>query len=580
MMNKRKGAVAVYVLLTLMVLITVSLGVANLGTQSLLRIRRDRNTVIAQQAAFATLDHMTGKAYYDLNQPNSTGKFAYGALTMSSDVSTIAPGCVANAWLTPTSDNIAYVTATVTYKGITKSVRNYIQEKDVGIWNNAIFAGSGASGQAINGNVDIRGSVHILGDGEPYLDLNGNGQRDSAEAFVDKSPFNGIWNPGESFTDSNGDGVYTPAEPYNDVNANGAYDPPMTQTSLDATLGGTAYIGNNYSGMPIGLENMVPPPPKPGGIEQLGTEVRVKHGMISINGNAQIGTTDVVDGGLSKGTVEGMYVNDGYTGNQGAAHVYSDNGTTSQYDLGNLGIEYPIISGIGAQTYVDKSGVSWTKQQDYLDSKSLVIPVTTILASTTAFSYGPDANGNKVTFTPGTPGLLNITGVVKVAGNLQLGAKNSDIAYTGSGTIYATGNINIDGNILPTTGKIFPTTTRLGLIAKGNMNLATGAGSSQLSMAGAFYAQGTIKSAKQNQIAGTFVASFFDMGTNVPNIYQVPNLPYNMPPAMPGDRHYVTIKVRTFRDRSPLPGQSDSFNGGSPYSSGSTGATAGGSGTS
>ena len=80
------------------------------------------------------------------------------------------------------------------------------------------------------------------------------------------------------------------------------------------------------------------------------------------------------------------------------------------------------------------------------------------------------------------------------------------------------------------------------------------------------HAQGTIKSAKQNQIAGTFVASYFDMGSNVPNIYQVPSLPYNMPPAMPGDKHYVSFKSQSFRDRSPLPGQTDSFNGGSPYS--------------
>ena len=68
-------------------------------------------------------------------------------------------------------------------------------------------------------------------------------------------------------------------------------------------------------------------------------------------------------------------------------------------------------------------------------------------------------------------------------------------------------------------------------------------------MAGAFYAQGTIVSAKQNQIAGTFVASYFDMGTNVPNIYQVPALPQNMPPAMPGDKNYYSLKVRSWRQR-------------------------------
>jgi hypothetical protein len=317
--------------------------------------------------------------------------------------------------------------------------------------------------------------------------------------------------------------------------------------------------------MPASLMAQVPAIPTVGGVATLGTEVRVKHGMISMNGTATIGTSSIVDGGLSKNTVDGMYVNDGYTGNKGSSAVFSDNGTANQYDLGNLGIQFPIINGIGAQNYVDKSGTTWSTQQNYLDNNSLTIPVNTILASTTAFSYS-DANGNSISFTPGTPGQLNIQGVIKVVGNLQIGANGSNIAYSGNGTIYSTQSINVDGNLLPASGKVFPTTARIGLIAAQNLNLATGSGSSQLSMAGAFYAQGTIQSAKQNQIAGTFVASYYNMGTNVPNIYQVPTLSSNMPPAMPGDKHYYSLKVRTFRDRSPMNGQTDTFDGGSPYS--------------
>lgn len=78
----------------------------------------------------------------------------------------------------------------------------------------------------------------------------------------------------------------------------------------------------------------------------------------------------------------------------------------------------------------------------------------------------------------------------------------------------------------------------------------TGNGSAQLKMAGAFYAMGTIVSRKQNQIAGTFVGSYFDMGTNVPNIYQVPSLVYNMPPAMPGDNNIFALRTRSWRERA------------------------------
>lgn len=560
-----RGGVSMYVMLSMGVLLTFSLGVSSLAISSLTRVKQDRNSVIAQQVAFAALDHMTGKAWNDLEGNN--GKLVYTALNVSTDVSPLATGATANVWITPSSDKLGYVTATASYKGITRSVRSYIQAREVGIWNNAIFAGSGAQGQAINGNVDIRGSMHILGDGEPYTDLNGNGTHDNAETFTDMPPKNGIYDPGEPYVDANGDGAYTYSEPYNDTNLNGLYDPPLTQTSLDTVFGGTAYVGNNYSGMPSQISSIIPTIPTISGVGQLGTEVRVKHGMISINGSATIGTSSIIDGGLSKNTVDGMYVSDGYTGNQGASAVFSDNGTSNTYDLGNLPLQMPIISGIGAQTYKDKNGTSWTTHEQYLDTKSLVVPVSTITASTAAFSYGPDVNGNSISFTPqsgSTPAKITVNGVVKIAGNLQIGDKDS-ITYAGSGTMYATGNINVDGNLLPAAGLKFPTTTRIGLIAKQNMNLATGNGSSQLSMAGAFYAQGTIKSAKQNQIAGTFVASFYDMGTNVPNIYQVPSLTSNMPPAMPGDKRYYTLKVKSFRDRSPAPGQTDSFSGGTPY---------------
>lgn len=556
-MKEKSGSVSAYVLLCMAVLVTASVGVSALAINSLQRVRVDRRSVTAQQAAFAALDHMSGKAWNSL-EPNN-GVFVQSEEDISDDLDPLAPGVFAYGWITPTANNrYAWVTASALFDGTTRSVRTLINGRDVGIWNNAVFAGSGASGQAINGNVDIRGSMHILGEGEAYLDLNGSGQRDPAEPFTDNNG-NGIWNPGEAFTDVNGDGSYTVAEPYNDTNANGFYDPPLTQTDMNSSFSGNAHVGNHYSGMPAALEALVPPPPTIGGVEQLGAEVRVKHGMIGINGSATIGSSGVIDGGTSKAKIDGSYVNDGFTGNQGASSVFSDNGTSGTYDLGNIPLEMPIISGIGAQSYKAADGSIWSTEENFLDTRALVIPVSLIKSTTAAFSYGPDVYGNSISFTPqvgATPATINITGVVKVAGDLQIGAKDS-IRYLGNGTMYASGNLRIDGDLLPRAGFKFPTTARMGLIAKRNMYLATGAGSAQLSLAGAFYAQGTIVSAKQNQIAGTFVANFYDLGTNVPNIYQVPTLTANMPPAMPGDRRFYTLKVKSFRDRSPAPGYSD-----------------------
>jgi len=550
MKNSKKASVSIYVLLIMMVLLTASLGVGALSLGSLGRATNEKKSVMAFEAAQAGLEWTISEGYKTMDQ--NGGVFAVAQYDLGQIISPITTaGSTATGWISPNPDaTYAWVTASATVNGTTRSVRALVTSRNVGIWNNAIFAGTGASGKAINGNVDIRGSVHILGDGEEFSDLNNNGQWDGAEAFTDKNK-NGIWDPGEPFVDANNDGVWNAAEPYNDSNANGKYDPPLTQTDLNSSFSGNAYIGNNYSGMPAALEALVPPPPRVSGVETLNTDVRVKHGQIAVGGSATIGSSSTIDGGTSKATVDGTYVSDGWTGNQGSSSVFSDNGTTNGYDLNYLGIQFPLISGIGADTYVDKGGTAWTTQESYLDAKSLICPVNTITSTTNNFSYGPDANGNSITFTKAngaTPAKLTVNGIVKFNGDLQLGSKDS-ISYAGTGTLYATGNMRIDGNILPAAGLIFPNTTSMGFIAKQNMYLASGNGSSQLSMAGAFYAQGTIYSAKQNQIAGTFVANFFDMGNNVPNIYQAPSLPQHMPPGMPGDKNYYTVKVKTWRQR-------------------------------
>jgi len=549
-MRNQSGLTSFVVLGVMFVLIILGLGLASITGSTLLRSSKENRALVVFQAAQAGLEYQIAEAYAALGA--NDGIFVSTNNDLSGVLNSIAPGCTAYATVEPTGDATrAWVTCNVTYKSKTASLRSLIYERDVSIWNNAIFAGTGAVGRAINGNVDIRGSVHILGDGEYYSDLNGNGHWDPAETFTDKNG-NGVWDPGEAFVDANGDGVWTAQEPYNDTNGNGIYDPPLTTTELASTLGGTAYIGNNYSGMPADLEALVPAAPKVNGIETLNTELRVKHGQVSISGSATVGTNAVVDGGSSKGTIDGSYVNDGYTGNQGAASVYSDNGTNKQYDLGNLGINFPVISGIGSENYFDKSGNMYADQETFLNTRSLTIPINTITATTPAFSYGPDAYGNSISFVPETkttPAVLNVNGIVKVNGTLQIGASKQTIRYTGNGTLYATSDINISANFLPRSGKVFPTTARVGLLAKRNIGLATGSGDAQLSMAGAFYAQGKITSAKQNQIAGTFVANFFDMGTNVPNIYQVPALVHNMPPGMPGDKNYYTIKIQSWRER-------------------------------
>lgn len=549
----RTGSIALVSLLAMALLLTISLGLTGLAMQNVKRSGRDTNANLALQVAQAGLELQVSRCFGSMG--TNLGLFISGTTDVSADLSGITNGVNATTWVTAfDSGRQAWVSCTATVRGMTRRVRTRVTSRNIGIWNNAIFAGTGAAGQTINGNVDIRGSVHLLGEGEKYSDLNGNGQWDGAEGYADKN-HNGVWDPGEPFSDTNGDGVWSAGEPYNDSNHNLTYDDPFTATDLNSTFSGNAYVGNNYSGMPAGLESLVPTLTQINGVESLEAEFRCKHGKISLSGSATLGYGSAIDGGTSKATLDGVYVSDGFAGTQGASAVFSDNGTSDGYDLDGYGLEFPLITGLGSVPYVDKQGITWNSYCDFYNAKSLTVPVATIVSSTAAFSYGPDAYGNRVTFNPQktvsgvtTPATLHVEGVIKFVGDLQIGAKDV-IRYTGDGTLYSAGTIKIDGDFLPLSGYTFPTTTRMGVVAKQDLKLATGNGSSQLTMAGAFYAQGSIISRKQNQIAGTFVASYYDMGTNVPNIYQVPSLPNNMPPAMPGDTNIYAVRTRTWRER-------------------------------
>ncbi|MCH8978491.1 MAG: hypothetical protein IH945_04520 [Armatimonadetes bacterium] len=554
---RRRGVTSVMVLLMMFVALTVMLSLAGMSMGSIKRSSNEKNSMLALNVAQTTLEYEVANAYERAKLNN--GDFEYVFTDHTVLAQSLTPGALAVTFVEPQGNgSFAWVTSYSLHNNKLRSVRHLVKSHDVSIWNNAVFAGTGAQGNAINGNVDIRGSIHILGEGEPYSDLNGNGQWDDAEVFQDDNG-NGVWDPGEPWVDTNNDGVWNSAEPFNDTNWNGVYDPPITTTELSSSFAGSALIGNNYSGMPLELENMVPPPPIINGQETLEAEVRVKHGQISLNGTATVGQDFDPDGGTSKGQIDGSFVNDGYTGNQGSSSVYSDNGFNQGYDLNNLDISFPFINGIGAEPYIDQNNVAWSTQELFLDTNSMTVPVNEITNSTSAFDYS-DLQGNRMAFIPknqvspvdgsvSANDRMYLNGIIKIDGDLTFTKKLGELRYSGNGTIYATGDINVSTNLLPAAGLTFPTDTTLGLIAERDMNLAMGPGDSQLSMAGAFYAQGTVRSKKQNQIAGTFVANYFDMGNNVPNIYQVPALVNNMPPGMPGNERFFTLKVRSWRER-------------------------------
>ncbi len=372
-----------------------------------------------------------------------------------------------------------------------------VQGMNVNIWQNAIFAGSGQAGNLINGNVAIHGSVHLLG---------------------------------------------------NSLGAGG-----VAIAALD--MSGTSLIHNNYEGLSVDLAGRVPALPNTSfngqNVGSLSAKLRVKNGLVGMSGNSEIGQPNNA-GNTYKETMDGVYVNDGWTGNSVDANgdpknVYSDNGWDNGYDLGNA-VPFPTYANDGGQNHL-----SYYLQKDADTTKGLQYEYTgdlTIKPSGGNFFWDATTNTTVVNKAIGTNGMptkaqLNsnhyyvwyddttrtmvVNGRIPVKGNINLiagnGAGNKLINYEGKGTMLAYdpnnaggGDVTIDANLKTTA---FPGTNLFGIHAQDDMSIGI---SSQLEIMGGFYAQDGIVVNKQTTIMGTIVGNYFDMGGQVPKIYQVPAL--------------------------------------------------------
>lgn len=393
-----------------------------------------------------------------------------------------------------------YAFARVNRNGSVTALRGAEQvfQADIGggtsIWDNAIFAGSGQAGNLINGNVTIHGSVHILGD---------------------------------------------------------ALDPG----DLAMDMSGNSGIFNNYGSLSADLRGRVPPLEQVsfGGemVETLNATFRVKNGMVSTNGSNTIGTADQ-SGNSVKETLDAVYVSDGWTGNKTDGNgdpstVHSDNGWDDGYDLGNQ-LAYPTYDDDGGRDHLDY--YTETDPNPAQGFQQVHVGNLNIQAGGGNFYWNATTGTKVVNKNPGSNGMptkaqLNpnhyyvwfddstdtmvINGRIPVQGNLGLlsgnGNNNKLINYEGKGTFLAFDPNNANGgdvtvNVsLKTTA--FPNTNLLGVHAQDDFSIGT---SSQLEIMGGFYAQDGIIVNKQTIIMGTIVGDYFDLGGQVPDIYQVPEL--------------------------------------------------------
>ena len=439
---------------------------------------------------------------------------------------------------------------TLTSRGISKDGRGAVQQvvrrrrDPLNIWDNIIFAGTGQSGHAIAGNVSLHGSVHILGEGEPFTDQNGNEVWDDEDQYTDLNG-NGTWELGEPLTlDHDGDGAWDPAEPYQDSNGNGQYDGTLTVWDLGIDMIGTSHMYNNYENINAALSSRLPALDtitfSGETVNSLDAELRVKHGKVALSGTATIGFPDQSGGSPPiKETIDGCYVSDGWGGTAGASNVYSDNGATETYDLGDAMFMPNLFD-----PYTDpNTGTDYATYMDYLQTNALVITGDLTLQPGVALSGMSNAHGS---ISMDASGNLDINGIVYVTGNISIdagagGDKHMPVIFDGRGTLVSEGQIDISTHVL-SNGE-FCTDDVIGYISATDINIGCGPGDSQLDLMGAFFAQYKITNSKQNQLAGAMVSNYFSL-KNVPDLFHTPAIVENLPPGMPGGG---TINIYTYR---------------------------------
>ncbi len=436
-----------------------------------------------------------------------------------------------------------------------RSLEAVYSSADMNVWNNAIFAGAGHVAGAVQGNCSIHGSVHILGDdivegGEAVVVL------DMMGASLIHNNYGIGPGPGPALPDRLRDSV-----------------PPLPQTLVDGEL-----------------------------VDTLNATLRVKHGLVSLNSAAEVGEENI-PGNSQKETMDGTYVTDGWDGTRVAddggrgdpSVVYSDNGWDEVYDLGDrvpmpmlsdvwrwpsvlndweLGYEYNPPPG---STEPSPDGDNYLHGEFFSDvlSDGAAYNGNVVIENDTDFYLNLSRPGDPdpdhrvrpdpASLTPGDDYLyydssthvLEINGQIEIDGDFEIkvgkkGASEPSIYYTGRAAILAHGNVAINADLFTCNDgnpddyvNSFPQKNCIGIMAEQDLRMGD---SAQLDLMGAFYAQGSITSKKQSLVMGSFVATWFDMGSQVPDIFQVPELVHNLPLGMIGNYPILTFSRESWRE--------------------------------
>ncbi len=348
-------------------------------------------------------------------------------------------------------------------------------------------------------------------------------------------------------------------------------------------MGANVKITNNYTTghHPLAagddLYDMLP------AVTDLDTKVRVKGGDLTIGStSAQVGYAG------PDNSVTGIYV-DGATNIDAVGTHYYDEYTSEVPDVPLPSIYdglREVFDGLGTDLdtcIASKSGANsaaiatsiyadWASGTGCLSAQSstgMVINASdfgspAVIDGSTGNQSYDDGAGNGMFFDDATD-TLTIKGNVVILGDLNFGQSNGNdnITYevygdnsggfsqADGGTLYCSGDLGIRGNFSPDKDKGYLKGTSglnddinsLGVVTPGDITFTGKNGNIH---AGFFFAEGQVNYNKQSKFAGTVIAGLVNF-SQVPDVYQVPNLMNYLPPGVPGGQTIVKLTSREWR---------------------------------
>jgi hypothetical protein len=408
------------------------------------------------------------------------------------------------------SSEEVYVMSHAYGNGGMAAIEYHLAMEDLSPYNNAIFTGAGISGH-FNGSVNVAGSIYSRGN----LDL--------------------------------GAGV--------EITNN-------YQTGHGALVSG---VDNFYD-----LLNQV---------TDMDTKIRVKGGDLDIASNS----THVGYAG-SGNSVAGIYV-DGATNIDVVGTHYYDEHTNAVPDVPLPSVydglrevfedaSLDLDSCIATKSGADKAAIATSIYADWIDgtgcasslsSSGMVIDPSTFstpgtIDPTTAAFNKVDLAGNGLIWDGTT---LTVKGNVAILGDLAIGSdKDQIIEYEAYGdssggfsqadgaTLYCSGNVTVTASFRPDLAQGYlkgitgvDDINSLGVVTPHDISFT---GKNNNEIAGFFYAEGQVNFNKQVQFAGTVIGGLVNY-SQVPDIYQVPNLKNYLPPGVPGGQNIIMLTNREWR---------------------------------